>query len=212
MKSRIRQERAVRTREAILQAAAEVFDEVGYSKASIRLIMERAQVTQGGMYFHFKSKQGIAEAVVASQQRFVSLPEGEDGLQRLVDITFHLASELQTNARFRASVRLAVEQEEFGGRDATAYMEWAEQFHRQLLAARDRNELRFGVNELEFATLLMASYTGVQIFSNISTGREDLVDRIASLWRYLLPALAHEDVINRLRISPPGSLAAAKEA
>ncbi|OIK23570.1 ScbR family autoregulator-binding transcription factor [Streptomyces malaysiense] len=212
MKSKVRQERAVRTREAILQAAAEVFDEVGYSKASIRMIMERAQVTQGGMYFHFKSKQGIAEAVVASQQKFVQLPEGTDGLQRLVNITFHLAGELQTNARFRASVRLAVEQEEFGGRDATAYLEWAEQFHRQLLAARARNELRFGVDELEFATLLMSAYTGVQIFSNISTGRADLVERVASLWRYLLPALAQEDVINRLRISPPDSLPAAEKA
>ncbi|MFI7386432.1 ScbR family autoregulator-binding transcription factor [Streptomyces sp. NPDC049813] len=191
----------------ILQAAAEVFDEVGYAKASIRMIMERAQVTQGGMYFHFKSKQGIAEAVVASQQQFVQLPDGTDGLQRLVDITFHLAGELQTNARFRASVRLAVEQEEFGGgRDATAYVEWAEQFHRQLLAARAQNELRFGVDEQEFATLLMAAYTGVQIFSNISTGRDDLVERVASLWRYFLPALAQDDVINRLRISPPVSL------
>ncbi|MFF4138910.1 ScbR family autoregulator-binding transcription factor [Streptomyces mirabilis] len=203
MTSRIRQERAVRTRETILQAAAEVFDEVGYSKASIRLIMERAQVTQGGMYFHFKSKQGIAEAVIVSQQQFVQLPEGPDGLQRLIDISFHLARELQTNARFRASVRLAVEQEEFGGRDATAYLEWAEQFHRQLVAARAQKELRFGVDEREFATVLMASYSGVQIFSNISTGRADLVERVASLWRYFLPALAHEEVIDRLRISPP---------
>ncbi len=207
MMSKVRQERAVKTHEIILQAAAEIFDEVGYSKASIRLIMERAQVTQGGMYFHFKSKQGIAEAVIASQQQFVQLPEGPNGLQRLIDITFHLAHELQGNARFRASVRLAVEQEEFGGRDATAYLEWAEQFHRQLVAARARNELRFGVNEMEFATLLMASYTGVQIFSNISTGREDLVERIASLWNYFMPAVAHPDVIDRLRISPAGETA-----
>jgi len=203
VRPKLRQERAVKTRETILQAAAEVFDEYGYSGASIRLIMERAQVTQGGMYFHFKSKQGIAEAVVASQQSFVQLPDGSDGLQRLIDITFHLARELQTNARFRASVRLAVEQEEFGGRDATAYLEWADQFHRQLVAARAGNELRFGVDEREFATTLMASYSGVQIFSNISTGREDLIDRIAELWRYFLPAVAHEDVIGRLRIAPP---------
>ncbi|MFB7215727.1 ScbR family autoregulator-binding transcription factor [Streptomyces sp. NPDC056255] len=201
--AKLRQERAVKTREAILQAAAEVFDECGYFGASIRLIMERAQVTQGGMYFHFKSKQGIAEAVVASQQAFVQLPEGRDGLQRLIDITFHLAHELQTNARFRASVRLAVEQEGFGGSDATAYLEWAEQFHGQLVAARARNELRVGVDEREFATVLMASYSGIQLFSNVSTGREDLVDRVTSLWRFLLPALAHEEVIDRLRIVPP---------
>lgn len=164
------------------------------------------------MYFHFKSKQGIAEAVIASQQQFVQLPEGTDGLQRLIDITFYLAYELQTNARFRASVRLAVEQEEFGGRDATAYLEWADQFHRQLVAARARKELRFGVDEGEFATILMASYSGLQLFSNISTGRADLVQRVTTLWRYFLPALAREDVIDRLRITAPAPRAGEAEA
>ncbi len=196
-----RQDRAVRTREVILQAAAEVFDECGYSGTSIRLIMERAQVTQGGMYFHFKSKQAIAEAVIASQQEFVQLPEGEDGLQRLIDITFYLARELQGNAKFRASVRLAVEQEEFGGSDDTAYLEWAEQFQRQLVAARQRGELRDEVDESEFATVLMAAYSGTQIFSNISTGRRDLPERISALWRYLLPGVAHETVADRLSIT-----------
>ncbi|MEU2656372.1 ScbR family autoregulator-binding transcription factor [Streptomyces sp. NPDC007325] len=201
--SRIRQERAVRTRETVLRAAAEVFDECGYHAASIRMIMERAQVTQGGMYFHFKSKQEMAEAVLAAQQSFVELPEGQDGLQRLIDTSYHLARELQDNVLFRASVRLAVEQQEFGGRDATAYEEWAELFHHQLLAARTRNELRFAVDEREFATILMASYSGVQLFSEISTGRRDLLEQVAALWRYFLPAVAREEVLTRLRVTPP---------
>ncbi|MFD1657472.1 ScbR family autoregulator-binding transcription factor [Streptomyces caeni] len=200
--AKLRQDRAVRTREAILEAAAEVFDACGYSGTSIRLIMERAQVTQGGMYFHFKSKQAIAEAVIASQQEFVRFPDGEDGLQRLIDITFHLARELQTNTRFRASVRLAVDQEEFGKRDATPYFEWAEQFRRQLVVARQRGELRDDVDEREFAAVLMASYSGTQIFSNMSTGRQDLPQRVTALWRYLLPGVADESVIGRLRITP----------
>jgi AcrR family transcriptional regulator len=201
-----RQERALRTRETVLRAAAEIFDEHGYHAASIRLIMERAQVTQGGMYFHFKSKRDIAEAVVAGQQSFVELPNGPDELQRLIDTSYHLARELQENVLFRASVRLAVEQQEFGGCDATAYDEWAEQFHRQLMAARVRNELRFGVDEREFATFLMASYSGVQLYSHISTGRRDLMQQVAALWRYLLPAVAREEVITRLRVTPPAFL------
>ncbi|MER7195892.1 TetR family transcriptional regulator [Streptomyces flaveolus] len=42
-----KQERATRTRELILRAAAEVFDESGYSGAGISKIMNRAGVTQG---------------------------------------------------------------------------------------------------------------------------------------------------------------------
>lgn len=134
-----KQDRAVKTREAILHAAAEVFDTYGYSGASISKIMERAQVTQGGMYFHFKSKLGLARAVLEHQQEFVHFPPtGHDGLQLLIDLNFFLARELQTNVVFRASVRLAVEQGDFGMRDDTAYQEWVEQFYGLLCAARER--------------------------------------------------------------------------
>ncbi len=41
------QERAVKTREAILQAAAELIDEYGFSEASVNKIIKRAGVTPG---------------------------------------------------------------------------------------------------------------------------------------------------------------------
>ncbi|MFJ6509260.1 ScbR family autoregulator-binding transcription factor [Streptomyces sp. NPDC091879] len=200
--TRPKQERAVRTREMILYAAAEVFDECGYSGASISKIMNRAGVTQGGMYFHFKSKEALAHAVMASQQDFVELPAGRDGLQRLINMTFHIASELRNNVLFRASVRLAVEQGELGIEDDTAYQEWVEQFHTQLLAAQRNGELRNGVDTREFATVLVGAYTGTQIFSNAATQREDLPQRIAALWRYFLPAVADPALITSLRIAP----------
>jgi AcrR family transcriptional regulator len=48
-----KQERAVQTRESLLRAAAEVFDEYGYSGASINRILKRAGLTAGALYFHF---------------------------------------------------------------------------------------------------------------------------------------------------------------
>ncbi|MFE0644379.1 ScbR family autoregulator-binding transcription factor [Streptomyces sp. NPDC058877] len=196
-----KQERAVQTRATILRAAAEVFDEFGYTGASISKIMERAQVTQGGMYFHFKSKLGLAQAVLAHQQDFVHFPpQGAPGLQLLIDLNFFLARELQTNVLFRASVRLAVEQGDFGMRDDTAYQEWVDQFHALLCAARERGELLPYVDEREFANVLVGAYSGVQVFSNMATGRADLQQRLASMWRYLLPGLATPQAIAELRI------------
>ncbi|MFF9344872.1 MULTISPECIES: ScbR family autoregulator-binding transcription factor [unclassified Streptomyces] len=196
-----KQDRAVKTREAILHAAAEVFDIYGYSGASISKIMERAQVTQGGMYFHFKSKLGLAQAVLAHQQEFVHFPPtGHDGLQLLIDLNFFLARELQTNVVFRASVRLAVEQGDFGMRDDTAYQEWVEQFYGLLCAARERGELLPGVDEREFANVLVGAYSGIQVFSNVASGRADLPSRLASMWRYLLPAIATPQAIAEIRL------------
>ncbi|MFE6399663.1 ScbR family autoregulator-binding transcription factor [Streptomyces alboflavus] len=199
-----KQERAVRTRQIVLRAAAEVFDEYGYGGASISKIMQRAGVTQGGMYFHFKSKLGLAEAVMASQQDFIELPPGEDGLQRLIDITAHITHELQHNVLFRASVRLAVEQEEFGRNDDTAYQEWAERFRVQLVAARRRGELLDDVDEGEFANVLVAAYTGTQIFSTMASKRADLPERTRTLWRYLLRAIATPQARETLRLPEAG--------
>ncbi|AXG81951.1 ScbR family autoregulator-binding transcription factor [Streptomyces paludis] len=197
-----KQDRAVRTRDSILRAAAEVFDECGYSGASISKIMHRAGVTQGGMYFHFKSKAGLARAVLASQQDFVELPPGRDGLQRLIDITFHISSELRNNVLFRASVRLAVERGELGLNDDTAYQEWVEQFHVQLVAAQREGEVIEGVDTREFATVLVGAYSGTQIFSHAATDHEDLPQRVSALWRYLLPALAEPRTRQGLRVGP----------
>lgn len=200
-----KQERAVKTRETILRAAAEVFDECGFSGASISKIMQQAGVTQGAMYFHFKSKRSLAQAVMVNQGDYAELPVGEDGggLQGLIDMTFHLARELQRNVLFRAGVRLAVEQGEFGMRDATPYQLWVDQFHELLVKARADGDLLEDVDEQEFAHVLVGAYSGTQLFSQISAGRADLPERIASLWRYLLRAIAPPEVVARVRVRPP---------
>lgn len=193
------QERAIKTREAILRAASELFDEYGYSAASISKIMKRAEVTAGAMYFHFSSKSNLAHAVMTEQGEDLELPPGKDGLQRLIDITLYLADELQSNPKLRAGVRLAIEQGDWGSRDDSAYRYWAEMFAVQLRAARNRGELLPEVDEEEVAWLLVSSYSGTQLLSHISVGRADLHHRVTTLWRYLLPGIAAPAV--KLRLS-----------
>ncbi|XDO64532.1 TetR family transcriptional regulator [Streptomyces sp. RLB1-33] len=50
----MRQERALRTRRAILDAAASVFDERGYEAATIGEVLARAGVTKGLCIFIFR--------------------------------------------------------------------------------------------------------------------------------------------------------------
>lgn len=69
-----RQERAVRTRRAILEAAAAVFDERGYEAATIADILARAGVTKGALYFHFSSKQELAQGVLDEQMAEGGVP------------------------------------------------------------------------------------------------------------------------------------------
>ncbi|MFJ4325956.1 ScbR family autoregulator-binding transcription factor [Streptomyces tricolor] len=191
----------MRTREVLLRAAAEVFDEVGYTRASITSIVDRAGLTAGAVYFHFKSKEGLARAVIHEQAADLQFPQGEPGLQRLIDMTDYLAVEMQQNTLLRAGVRLAVEQNEADLHEYAIYEWWAERFREELVAARARGQLLPSADESAFASLLVAAYTGTQIMSQLSTKRADLPGRISAMWRCLLPALAPADVIRQITTS-----------
>ncbi|MFI7354039.1 TetR family transcriptional regulator [Streptomyces avidinii] len=65
----VKQERAARTREALVRAAAEVFAEEGFATASIASISRRARVSAGGLHFHFASKNALAHAVEDRAER-----------------------------------------------------------------------------------------------------------------------------------------------
>src|SRR5689334_12795925 len=91
-----RQDRAERTRTAILDAAAAVFDERGFSGASLSDILTKAGVTKGALYFHFSSKEELARAVIEEQFSadlpFVSFDD--PGFQTVIDMSHALAHNL----------------------------------------------------------------------------------------------------------------------
>lgn len=58
-----RKKQAQVTRQEILDAAEEVFYEMGLSAATLATIAERSSVTRGAIYWHFSNKADVFEAV-----------------------------------------------------------------------------------------------------------------------------------------------------
>ena len=56
-------EQSDQTRTALLHAARELFAERGYAATSTQDIVEGASVTRGALYYHFRNKKGIFQAV-----------------------------------------------------------------------------------------------------------------------------------------------------
>ncbi|AJT63828.3 A-factor receptor protein [Streptomyces lydicus] len=195
-----KQDRAVRTREAILYAAAEVMDEFGFAGASITKIAERAGTTTGAMYFHFKSKEGLAQAVMNAQPETIVPRLESAGLQRLVDITLVWAWRLQVDPLLRAGVRLAVEQGAFGLQDDTSFREWVQIMEGCLNEAREQGELLASVRPSEVAEFVVGACTGSQLHSQLTSGRGDLPERVVRMWRLLLPGVAVPAVVDRISL------------
>ena len=58
------QQRAIKTREVLIAAAAREFADRGYAGASVNSILANSTSTKGALYFHFSSKEALAEAVL----------------------------------------------------------------------------------------------------------------------------------------------------
>jgi AcrR family transcriptional regulator len=59
------QARARATRETIIHAAVEIFEETGYGDTGLIDIINRAGVTKGAFYYHCSTKESVAAAIIA---------------------------------------------------------------------------------------------------------------------------------------------------
>ncbi|MFJ9250669.1 TetR family transcriptional regulator [Streptomyces sp. NPDC101776] len=106
------QDRAQRTRERILDAAAEEFATHGHEGATLQAVADRVGMTKGAVYGHFTSKQAVAAALEAYGALALSAlrpdsraPDPVDTLRRLVS---EFGTRLQSDIRLRAALRLQV--------------------------------------------------------------------------------------------------------
>ncbi|MFC7472440.1 TetR family transcriptional regulator [Actinomadura keratinilytica] len=99
----VKQERAIRTRKAILTAAAKIFEERGYRAATISEILSAAGVTKGALYFHFSSKEELAQGILHEQDQWLPIPDRACKIQQLADTVLLHAYRLQHDPLVRAA-------------------------------------------------------------------------------------------------------------
>ncbi|MFD7905945.1 ScbR family autoregulator-binding transcription factor [Kitasatospora sp. NPDC059722] len=198
-----RQARALATRQAVLLAAAEVFDERGYAAATMSDILERAGVTKGALYFHFRSKEELALAVILEgQSAWLATwePSSDSPMQTLIDLSYAFARALQDDVLVRGSIRLTIEHGSFTQPQVAAYQGWSDATRELLERAQEAGELHPGIDLRGAALVLQGAVTGIQLSSQVLTDRQDLIERIADLWTLLLPGLVQPHALTRLSV------------
>src|SRR6516162_2355022 len=117
---RVTREQAAANRERIIEAAGELFRSKGFSGIGVADIMKAAELTHGGFYGHFASKDDlIAQASRRSMQRAaqnwkkVVAESGSDafaeGLEPLIDILSGLVGGRTKAARRRKAIAVLSE-------------------------------------------------------------------------------------------------------
>ncbi|MEV7415231.1 ScbR family autoregulator-binding transcription factor [Streptomyces sp. NPDC089919] len=196
----VKQERAERTRAAVMKAAAEVFGENGFAGTSVQKIADRAGVTLGAVYFHFRNKEELARGIVAAQPELVVPPHDSEGLQHAVDVTLTWAYQLLESPVLRAGARLVWEQEKFTPAEENSHQQWTELIISDLSHARAKRELKSSADVVALARLVVNACTGAQMHSFIETAHADLPERVEEMWRCLLPSVAVPSAVKRIEL------------
>ncbi|MFB8392628.1 ScbR family autoregulator-binding transcription factor [Streptomyces yangpuensis] len=206
------QVRAIRTRQTILLAAATIFEEHGYQAATISQILKAAGVTKGALYFHFESKEDLAQGVIAEQdQRFV-VPPRASKVQEIVDVVMLHAHRLQTDPMVRAGVRLTMDQLAEGLDRSGPFLRWSEVGLELLQQAQAQGELMPHISPSETADVIVGSFAGIQSMSQAVSDYRDLVGRVSALMRHVLPSAVVPSVLASLDLSEDRGAAVYAEA
>ncbi|MFG2720187.1 ScbR family autoregulator-binding transcription factor [Streptomyces sp. NPDC048416] len=195
------QERALRTRNALIEAAAALFDRDGFETVSLAAISAHAGVSNGALHFHFASKAALADAVrEAAARRLRRItedgPARRGALQTLVDASHALARGFQDDVVLRAGFDLEEDPDSsrVGGDLHREWQSWVE----AAFARADREgALMRGVSAQDAALMVVGAMTGFEELGG-QDARWLSSATLTGFWALLLPRLAHGPVLDQL--------------
>ena len=190
----LKQERAFETRNEIIWAAATRFDETGYERASLTEIVELTGFTKGALYFHFKSKDDLAVAII-EEQHAISMnavaairATEAPALEQLVMLAYEMGRQIVEDPVVRAGIRLTLEMSAAAGPTAP-YLDWIDGLREVFQAAIEEGDIADTVDSAELARYFVSAFTGVQMVSNVLTGRADLDARLDQMVSFVLDSV-----------------------
>jgi AcrR family transcriptional regulator len=192
-----RQVRSEATRRKILEAAIDVFGEVGYAAASWGTIIERTGMTKGALYHHFDSKESLASAIIEEGSdtlllafRNMSGPSSP-ALENLIHSTFVIAQLSQSDKMARAAEQLTVALSGFNEAASQVFTNWLAVTADEARKAIREGDLREDLTAETVAESIVSAIFGIRLLVNATSGK-DLVRRLSRMWEVLLPAIAAE--------------------
>lgn len=185
-----RQARALETRDAIVEAAARLFSEVGLRKATTARVAKLAGVSPGSMYQYFPSKEALVTAIYErysdrQHARFLELVEvlGTDDVPKLIRAFVTINVEALERDLPLARVMLEEVPRVAGLRATRGIDRMATQAVRALLAgAGDRVQVR----DTDIAAVLLvraSRYSLISLLDEPLAGarREAFIDELSDL-------------------------------
>ena len=193
-----RQVRSEATRRKILDAAVDVFTEVGFAAADRGAIIERTGMTKGAFYHHFDSMESLASAIIDDGSKLVvsELSSMSDSfspaLENILHGTFVTADLFATNKVVRTAEQLTLAFAKFNDSARAAYAAWIEAMTVQARRAIAEGDIREELDPAIVSESIIGATFGARMIGQKSGDGNDLVRRLTQMWELLFPAIVTE--------------------
>jgi AcrR family transcriptional regulator len=191
-----RQVRSEATRQKILDAAVDVFHEVGYAAADRAAIIERTGMTKGAFYHHFDSMAALASAIIDEGAELVldvlaALSDSfAPALENMVHVTFLTAELFASDKVARTAEQLALAFGKFDTTGARVYTAWVQAMTDEVTRAISEGDLRADLDPHKVGESIIAATFGTRILSESTATGAEHIRRLTDMWELLLPAIA----------------------
>lgn len=173
-------------RSRILDAAAELFQDRGYSASGMQTIFEKADVTSGGFYHHFESKKDLGLAVIrervaeAVRQTWIApVVAAPSTISGLKSVFGSIASELDANQAVRGcplnnlTLEMAYADADFQELLEEIFANWQRELERVI-----KRDQKAGVlsrtSPRKTAAFVIAVYSGAMAMSKVKQSSDPL--------------------------------------
>ena len=200
-----RQARSAVTRRKIIDAAVELFSEIGYPATGLGDIIERAELTKGAFYYHFDAKEALAEAIIeeAGTRMLATFRtitgSSSPALENLVHGLFVVTDFTVSNKLAWIGMQLL---RTFSGLNEAAgrvYESWLDDLAEQVGQAGAEGDLRSDLDTKTTAEVILGAMLGAEALSRAIATDNDLRERVARTWELLLPAIVSDESLDYFR-------------
>ena len=198
------QARSEATRQKILDAAVDVFSEVGYAAAGLGEVIERAGMTKGALYHHFDSKEALATAIIEqgtnrTRDAFRHVCESPSpALENMIHGVFLVADLLVSDKTARTAEQLTRALAEFNSTASHVWSSRLDAMTTQASLASAESDLREGLDPSVVSESILNALIGAQLLSKTADG-DDHITRLTRSLEVLLPAIVADSSVAYFR-------------
>jgi AcrR family transcriptional regulator len=195
------QQRAINTRQRIIDTASRLFVVDGYEGTSVRDIIASARTSKGALYGQFKDgKAGVAQAIMDDTLTMDGLQPQRYMLQEVIDIGMILAHRISNEIALQAALKLSFNT---NAPYTTPWPDWVQFNKGQLTQAQKNGEVKPFVDPEDQAYQIAGYWAGLVMMAGLleKGSLHRVEERVSRMYRNLVNAIGVEGIAGELNFA-----------